>query len=71
MCQLNIGAFGIGGNAIKRVDAVGRTRKSFLFFLSLLSKLLESLESNHSKIGDVVDVKSYGSSMISIPVAGP
>ena len=33
--------------------------------------LNESLESIHSKIGDVVNVKSYGSSMIPIPVDGP
>ena len=43
--------------------------------LSFLSKftnhLNESLESIHSKIGDVVNVKSYGSSMIPISVDGP
>lgn len=31
------GPIGIGGNANKRVDAVGRMGKSCLFFLSLLS----------------------------------
>ena len=31
------GPLGIGGNANKRVDAVGRMGKSCLFFLSLLS----------------------------------
>ena len=61
----------IGGNANKHVDAVGRMGKSCLFFLSLLVSLDESLESNHSKIGDVVNVKSYGSSMIPISVDGP
>ena len=43
--------------------------------LSFLSKFTvvidESLESIHSKIGDQVNVKSYGSSMIPISVDGP
>lgn len=68
--MLLYGSVGIGGNANKRVDAVGRMGKSCLFFLSLLC-LDESLESNQSKIGDVVNVKSYGSSMIPISVDGP
>jgi hypothetical protein len=63
--------FSIDGNVNKRVDAVGRMGKSCLFFLSLLSFYNESLESIHSKIGDVVNVKSYGSSMIPISVDGP
>lgn len=70
-CIFGYVAFGIGGNANKRVDAVGRMGKSCLFFLSLLSFCNESLESNQSKIGDVVNVKSYGSSMIPISVDGP
>ena len=68
--MLRYGSIGIGGNANKRVDAVGRMGKSCLFFLSLL-RCNESLESIHSKIGDVVNVKSYGSSMIPISVDGP
>ena len=41
----------------------------FSFQVYLVSN--KSLESIHSKIGDVVDVKSYGSSMIPISVDGP
>lgn len=63
--------FSIDGNVNERVDAVGRMGKSCLFFLSLLKFCNESLESIHSKIGDVVNVKSYGSSMIPISVDGP
>ena len=62
--------FGIGGNANKRVDADGRMGKSCLFFLSLLSfRRVLGIESLEDK--DVVNVKSYGSSMIPISVAGP
>lgn len=60
----------IGGNANKRVDADVRMGKSCLFFLSLLSfQRVLGIESLEDK--DVVNVKSYGSSMIPISDAGP